>query len=65
MLPQLLIGFEIQHRFENEDGDLTWYNGLVIGFNNTEHEVIYSGEETIYQFNLFKDFSNGDLKIQH
>ena len=61
--PQLLIGFEIQQRFENEDGDLTWYNGLVIGFNNTEHEVLYSGEESICHFNLFEDYSNGDLKI--
>ena len=61
--PWLLIGFEIQHCFESEDGDLSWNNGLVIGFNSTEHEVTHSGDETIDQFNLFDDFINGDLKI--
>lgn len=63
--PQLLIGFEIQHRFEDEDGILTWYSGLVIGFNteHSEHEVLYSEDETIYCFKLFEDYSNGDLKI--
>lgn len=61
--PQLLIGLEIQHRFEDEDEKLAWYNGLVVSFSNTEHEVIYSGEETIYHFNLFEDYSLGDLKI--
>ena len=35
----------------------------MIGYNNAEHEVIYFGEETIYQFNLFKDFFSGNLKI--
>ena len=29
--PRLLIGTRIQHRFEEEDGSLTWYEGLVIG----------------------------------
>ena len=61
--PQLLVGSKIQHRFEDEDGELGWYRGLVIGYSNAEHEVIYFGEETIYQFNLFEDFSSGDLKL--
>ena len=60
--PQLLVSSKIQHCFE-EDGEWGWYNGLVIGYNNGEHEVIYFGEETIYQFNFFKDFSSGNLKI--
>lgn len=60
--PQLLVSSKIQHCFE-EDGEWGWYNGLVIGYNNAEHEVIYFGEETIYQFNFFKDFSSGNLKI--
>ena len=48
--PNLLVGMEIEHRFEDEDGTQSWYNGIVIGMLNMEYEVIYIGEDTVYQF---------------
>ena len=63
--PQKLVGHEIKHRFENDDGSLTWYDGLVIGFNDVEFEVIYYGEEDTCEFDLLSDFSKGDLQISH
>ena len=61
--PKLLIGMEIKHRFEDEEGIPTWYNGLVVGINDTEHEVIYRVEESVYQFDLLEDLMKGDLEI--
>ena len=29
-----IVGHEIKHRFENDDGSLTWYDGQVISFND-------------------------------
>ncbi len=62
--PELLVGMEIKHRFEaDNEGTLAWYNGVVIGINGMEHEVIYYEELTIYQFDLLEDLSKGDLKV--
>ena len=61
--PNLLVGMEIEHRFEDEDGTQSWYNGIVIGMLNMEYEVIYIGEDTVYQFDLLTDLSSGDLKV--
>ena len=47
----LLVGMEIRHRFENEDG-LIWYDGLVIGVAYMEFEVIYSGEVNLTCFKI-------------
>ena len=58
-VPSLLVGMEIRHRFEDEDG-LTWYDGLVIGVANMEFEVIYSGEEDICD--LLQDYMKSDLQ---
>ena len=60
-VPSLLVGMEIRHRFEDEDG-LTWYDGLVIGVANMEFEVIYSGEEDICEFDLLQDYMKSDLQ---
>ncbi len=45
---------KIKHRFEDNEGTLAWYDGVVIGINGMEHEVIYYEELTrsIYQFDL-------------
>ena len=47
--PRLLIGTRIQHRFEDEDGSLTWYEGLVVGHlpDTRTFEVVYFGEDEI------------------
>ena len=36
--PKLLVGKQIRHRFMDEDGSLTWYDGLI--FNLTDEETI-------------------------
>ena len=54
---------EIRHRFEDDSGCLTWYNGLVIGMQNMEHEVLYFGEEEICRFDLLQDLAKGDLIV--
>ena len=61
--PKLLIGMEIKHQFEDQDGIFSWYDGFVVGMNDSEHEVIYREEETIFQFDLLQDLMKGDLKI--
>ena len=60
-VPSLLVGMEIRHRFEDEDG-LTWYDGLVIGVANME---FYSGEEDICEFDLLQDYMKSDITITH
>ena len=50
----------IMERCCRQGHSTTWQRMALDGM---EHKVVYSGEETIYQFNLFEDFSNGDLKI--
>ena len=55
---------QIHHRFLNEDGNLEWYNGVVVGrANETEFEVVYSDEDKVYQFDLLADYREGDLKL--
>ena len=63
--PRLLIGTRIRHRFEEEDGSLTWYEGLVIGHlsNAQTFEVVYFGEDEICEFELLEDYSKNDLKF--
>ena len=63
--PRLLIGTRIQHRFEEEDGSLTWYEGLVIGHLSDAQtfEVVYFGEDEICEFELLEDYSKNDLKF--
>ena len=57
--PNLLVGMKIRHRFLDEDGNLEWYNGVVVGRSNeTEFEVVYSDEDEVY---LLKDYHEGDL----
>lgn len=63
--PEELVGQEIKHCFQNEDGSFTWYDGLVIGINSMEFEVIYYGEEDVCEFDLLYDLSKGDLEIVH
>ena len=60
--PRLLIGTRIQHRFEEEDGSLTWYEGLVIG-HLSDAQVVYIGEDEICGFELLEDYSKNDLKF--
>ena len=62
---KLLVGTRISHRFEEENGDLTWYEGLVVGKipDSELFEVIYFGEEEVYEFELLEDFHKGDLKL--
>ena len=53
---------QIHHRFLDEDGNLEWYNGVVVGrINETEFEVVYNDE--VYQFDLLADYREGDLKL--
>ena len=64
---KLLVGTRISHRFEDENSDLTWYEGLVVGNipDSELFEVIYFGEEEVYEFELLEDFHNSDLKLLH
>ena len=62
--PSLLVGMQIHHRFLDEDGNLEWYNGVVVGRSNeTEFEVVYSDEDEVYEFDLLADYREGDLKF--
>lgn len=63
--PNLLVGTHILHRFEDEDGCQTWYEGLVVGRvpDSECFQVIYFGEEEICEFELLQDFYNNDLKF--
>ena len=63
--PKLLIGTRIQHRFEEEDGSLVWYEGLVVGhLSDTQtFEVVYFGEDEICEFELLEDYAKEDLKF--
>ena len=55
---------QIRHRFLDEDGNLEWYNGVVVGrINETESEVVYSDEDEVYQFDLLADYREGDFKL--
>ena len=61
--PQLLVGVTIQHCFEDEDGTLTWCEGLVVGqIDDTElFVVLYFGEDEICESELIDDLRNQDL----
>ena len=62
--PSLLVGMQIRHQFLDEDGNLEWYNGVIVGrISETEFEVVYSDEDEVYQFDLLADYHGGDLKI--
>ena len=54
---KLLVGTRISHRFEDENSDLTWYEGLVVEKipDSELFEVIYFGEEEVYEFELLED----------
>lgn len=62
--PNLLVGTRIAHRFEDEEGCLTWYEGLVVAKapDSDLFEVMYFGEEEISEFELLQDFHTNDLK---
>ena len=60
--PELLIGLEIRHRFD-DCGILTWYDGMVIGMQDMDHEVLYFGEKDVCQFDLLEDLASGDLTV--
>ena len=57
--PRLLIGTHIQHRFKEEYGSLTSYEGLVVGHLSDAQtfEVVYIGEDEICAFKLLEDNS--------
>ena len=39
--PSLLVGMKIRLRFLDEDGNLEWHNGVIVGRSNeTEFEVV-------------------------
>ena len=63
--PRLLIGTCIQHRFEEEDGSLTWYDGLIVGHlpDTQSFEVVYFREDEICEFELLEDYGKNDLKF--
>ncbi len=60
--PKLLIGQRIKHRFDIE-GELVWYDGQVIKFNNQtrEFEVIYDKDEGSFCNTLMDDI--GDVLL--
>ena len=59
--PSLLVGMKIRLRFLDEDGNLEWHNGVIVGRSNeTEFEVVYSDEDEVY---LLADYHVGDLKF--
>ena len=62
--PNLLVGTHILHRFKDEDGCQTWYEGLAVGKvpDNECFQGIYFGEEETCEFELLQDFYNDDLK---
>ena len=62
--PSLLIGMQVCHQFLDEDGNLEWYNGVIVGRSDeTEFEVVYSDQDEVYQFDLLADYCEGDLKF--
>lgn len=63
--PSLLVGQNIQHRFETEHSTKVWYDAIVLRYDSTTkmHEIKYEGEEEHCNFDLVLDFLNGDLKI--
>ena len=63
--PEKLVGHEINHRFEVEDGELVWYKGTVEKYNSRTNEFIvrYDGEELPCSFPLLDDIRSGDLQL--
>ena len=48
----------------DEDGSLTWYDGLVFNLSDEEtYEIIYKDEDEVYEFELLKDYREGDLQL--
>ena len=63
--PSLLTGVKIKHRFE-EDGSLTWYEGVITSYKRQQFTVHYkdTGENCFFTVSELKeDFLSGDLWI--
>ena len=63
--PSRLVNKRIEHLFDTEEGDLQWYNGTVIKYDQgtKQHRVVYDTEDTEYFFNLLDDIRNGELFV--
>ena len=61
-----LVGKRIQHKFKDNEDNITWYSGLVIsqvpGFEEW-FNVVYDGDEAVYTFRLLDDLEAGDLEL--
>ncbi len=55
--PKAFVGKRIKHKFDNENGIATWYDGTVIGYCNSSktHKIVYEGEEESCNFDLLVD----------
>ena len=53
---KLLVGIRISHRFEDENSDLTWYEGLVVGKipDSELFEVIYLVKRKFMSLNYYR-----------
>ena len=63
---QSLIGKEILHKWEDEDGQERWYKGRVLSLvpGTTDwFNIKYDGEEDILTLNLLFDIEKGDVDI--
>ncbi|WAQ97232.1 SPI2A-like protein [Mya arenaria] len=66
---QVLVGRNVKHAFMVQDGEhaeKTWYIGRVIsqvpGFPSW-FNIKYSGDRSVYSYELLRELKNGDLKL--
>ena len=62
----LFPGSKIRHRWEDEPGKFTWYEGNIVSVvPGTKHwyNVKYDEEDDILSLNLKEDYDNGDLVV--
>ena len=62
----MLVGKRVQHKFEMENEETTWFGGDVIsqvpGFPEW-FNITYDDDPAVYSFQLLIDMENGDLKL--
>ena len=63
--PSSLVGHKVNHRFEDDSGELNWYEGAVVGYDREtlEFTVVYNDDDEEFRFNLIEDIEHSDLLI--
>ena len=64
--PSLLTGVKLKHRFQDDDGHLQWYEGVIMSYKRSSFTIFYeeTKEECTFTVNeVREDFSLGDLWI--